>query len=265
MNCRDAQVILHAYTDGELDLTGSLELERHLASCPDCAQFHQNLRTLHIAVKSPELYSRAPAGLAGKIEGALRQETRPQERKVPARWLSVGLTTTTALAAILLMILLPMTRRHSAELAYLKPDLSREIVACHVRSLMANHITDVVSTDRHTVKPWFNGKLDYAPPVIDLREKGFPLIGGRLDYLDERPVTVMVYTRQKHTINLFVWPVKRSANGAQAEDLKQSTLQGYHLTHWIQADLQFWAISDLNAIELESFAQLLREGSVNTP
>lgn len=271
MNCREVQNLLHAYSDGELDLTSSLEIERHCQDCPDCAPFHKNLVTLRTALKlkSPDLYQPAPSHLRSKIETALRQEARSSALNSNtnsnlkwvkwggrSRWLYAGLGAVTAVAALLLLALLPMFHLRGGD----NTDLSREVVACHVRSLMVNHLTDVASTDRHTVKPWFNGKLDYAPPVIDLRAKGFPLIGGRLDYLDERPVTVMIYTRQKHTLNLFVWPTKRSSIPSQPEPskLQPTTRQGYHLCHWTQADLQYWAISDLNTTELAEFAHLIQ-------
>jgi anti-sigma factor RsiW len=132
--------------------------------------------------------------------------------------------------------------------------LAAEVQSAHVRSLMANHLTDITSTDQHTVKPWFNGKLDFSPPVEDLSPQGFPLIGGRLDYLDGHPVAALVYQRNKHDINLFIWP---STTGD--EGLGFSTYNGYNVYHWTQSGMAYWAVSDLNPDELKGFVELVQK------
>ena len=137
--------------------------------------------------------------------------------------------------------------------------LGREAVSNHVRSLMADHIADVPTSDQHTVKPWFNGKLDFSPPVIDLDEQGFSLVGGRLDYLDSRVVAALVYKRRQHVINLFVWPTDESDRAGQT-----ATYQGYNVVHWRQDNMSYWAVSDLNANELREFAQLERSKNPQT-
>jgi anti-sigma factor RsiW len=131
--------------------------------------------------------------------------------------------------------------------------LTQELVDDHVRSLQSNHLFDVISTDKHTVKPWFNGKLDFAPPVIDLAQQGYPLVGGRLDFLHGRPVAVMVYSYKLHPINLYVWP----GDDAGAVPHIQER-QGYHLAHWSAAGMNYWAITDAGENELDGFIADLR-------
>jgi anti-sigma factor RsiW len=156
------------------------------------------------------------------------------------------------LAAIIASSLLPRLRAPNND-----QFLATQLIAGHVRSLMANHLTDVASSDQHTVKPWLDAKLDFAAPVVDLSGKGFPLIGGRLDYLDNHPVAALVYQRRKHFVNLFVWPATPDASKAQ----KMVTHQGYHLLHWTDSDFNYWAVSDVSDSDLQTFKQLF-EGQV---
>jgi anti-sigma factor RsiW len=132
--------------------------------------------------------------------------------------------------------------------------LTNEVVSSHIRSRMANHLTDVASSDQHTVKPWFAGKVDFAPPVIDLKEQGFPLQGGRLDYLQNRVVAAEVYKRNDHVINLFVWP----ASGNRSTTKKLSVAKGYNVISWEDSGMNYAAVSELNAVELREFADLLK-------
>jgi anti-sigma factor RsiW len=135
--------------------------------------------------------------------------------------------------------------------------LTQDVVASHIRSLMVNHLADVPSTDEHTVKPWFNGKLDFSPPVVDLAKQGFPLIGGRLDYLNNRPVAALVYQRDKHVINVFVWPSNKTRQ--TSESIK--TQQGYHVIRWTRSEMNFWVVSDLERNQLEKFVESLKRSA----
>lgn len=257
MTCTETQLLIPGYVDGELDLVHSLRIEQHLQGCADCTRLYHRQQALRAALGARELYYTPPAGLEKRIQRAVRQASEPAP--VPPRiwpWRTFSLVT--ALGLVLLV---------SAGLlgGWLAPrpadPLGGEVLAGHVRSLMANHLTDVTSTDQHTVKPWFDGRLDFAPPVTDLATQGFPLRGGRLDYLDNQPVAALVYGRAQHIINLFLWP----AAGAAPTALHAETRQGYNLVHWTSGDMQAWAVSDLNTTELLQFARLFEQAQGGTP
>jgi len=246
MNCQQAKLLLPAYADGELEASASLEIEKHVQNCSGCATELRNLQNLKKSLRSDPLYFTAPAELRRRIELELPSPRMPvaQNRAWSWNWLTAA--TSGAFAVCLGLLLMVTQARPSAE-----KQLAQDVVSSHVRSLMASHALDVVSTDQHTVKPWFNGKLDFSPPVKDLSAQGFPLIGGRLDYLDRRSVAALVYQRQKHLINLFVWP----ANAADSKPVAVTASQGYHLIHWSEGGMVFWAVSDLNQTELMEFVR----------
>jgi len=255
MNCQEIETLKHAYADRELDLVRTTEIEQHLSGCRACSQAYENIRALGSALRSSDLYFKAPAQLKGRIRAALDAEHKDaptrQRSNAPMllwwQWLRwVAPVAATALIAFLVLpaLIAPSTDER----------LAQEATASHVRSLMAAHLTDVASSDQHTVKPWFDGKLDFAPPVKDLAAQGFPLVGGRLDYLQNRPVAALVYERHKHLINLFIWPASRSSNTPE----KPAMRQGYNLIHWNQSGMTFWAVSDLNTAELREFVQLIK-------
>ena len=196
------------------------------------------------ALQRCDLYYRAPAKLEEKIRGLVPRENRSKQFSWFQRWAWAGGGAAFASAALLIAF---VVLRPAA------PSADQEIVSSHVRSLMANHLMDVISTDQHTVKPWFDGKLDFAPPVVDLKDQGYPLAGGRLDYLENRTVAVLVYHRALHDINLYVWP----AADKSVSPIHEQTLQGYNVLSWKKNGFEFRAVSDLNVAELSDFARLV--------
>jgi len=250
MNCPQAKPLLEPYADGELDAAAILELEEHLRACAACELAWRNLQSLKRTLKQDALYFTAPDELRQRIKSALPSPAKNVPRQPGSHWaakwnwLTAALSGATAICLVLLL-LVTLNRPSSEQL------LEQEIVSAHIRSLMASHVMDVASTDQHTVKPWFNGKLDFSPPVRDLAAQDFPLAGGRLDYIDGHGVAALVFQRHKHLINLFVWPGKE----ADAKPALVPTRQGYHLIHWSEAGMVFWAVSDLNEKELMEFVQ----------
>ncbi len=245
MNCAEIHPLLHAYCDGELDVANSLELERHLKTCPACAAERDSLQSLGAALQQTDLAFCAPNSLRKKIRKMARAsggDDRARERLWIWKLLAAGAT----VFALLMIVFRPAGISDSDQLL-------NEAVAGHVRSLMANHLTDVVSSDQHTVKPWFNGKLDFAPDVKDFAAQGYPLVGGRLDYLDGRNVAVLVYQRNKHFINVFIWPAGQAGGKATIIEHRR----GYSIINREINGLRYYFVSDLNEKELGDLVSLV--------
>ncbi|MCL8486368.1 MULTISPECIES: anti-sigma factor family protein [Bradyrhizobium] len=250
MTCDDAEILIHALADGELDAGHAREVEAHIAACPRCAAELTAIRQMKQALAGADLITKAPAALRLRIEAALPAAAAASITPLAAvpsrRTLLKGFAMGSAVSALAATGLVAIVLRNDDQ-----QRIEAEIVSAHLRSLQAGHLTDVISTDQHTVKPWFNGKLDVAPPVIDLTAQGFTLIGGRLDYVDARPIGAVVYRRRQHVINLFVAQTSSTARRASRLD----TIQGFNIRSWRDRGLSYWAVSDINPDELNEFGE----------
>lgn len=249
MNCREIENLLDGYFDGELDLVRNLEIENHLESCTGCRKQLTHRQALRTSLKASSLYYEAPADLQARVRQALgKQGETDRSWKLPT-WRWTGWAAPALVFTLALFLVAPRLSTSGRTNA-----LTDEIVSAHVRSLMVSHLTDVTSTNQHTVKPWFNGKLDFSPLVKDYAEDAFPLVGGRLDYLSKRSVAALVYRHNQHLINVFTWPAPQDNDqGAHA-----LTRTGYNIIHWTKGGMNYWVISDLNPTELQQFAQLVQ-------
>ncbi len=245
MSCDDARPLVALYHDGELDPVRALEVEHHLRDCADCRGSLENLCALRQATASA--YFSAPPDLHDHLLTAIREaEPTANVIQLPRRsrsWLTTGLALA---AAVVLGFFLGRMLEHPTS----NRALLAQLTDSHLRSLMGTHLTDVATSDQHTVRPWFEGKLDFAPPVEDLSGQGFPLIGGRVDYVDGRAVAALVYQRRQHFLNLFIWPE------AGAEQLTTAKPQrGYNFIHWTSNGMAFWAVSEISEEELRNFGR----------
>lgn len=251
MTCAANRELLSAYVDGELAPDEAAAIAGHLTTCADCAREYEAALGTVRALREGLVRHRAPDVLRARIRASLREaslEPAPKLRRpwrLPWRALAAAVVIAAASSGL---TLLAAGRRAPA------PSLADEVLTSHIRSLMPGHLTDVQSSDQHNVKPWFNGRLDFSPVVPRLDSAGFPLLGGRLDYVDGRPVAVVVYGRRRHVINVFSWP----ADASRDESLSREARHGYNVLHWRAHDVEYWVASDLNAPELEQFAALLR-------
>jgi anti-sigma factor RsiW len=250
VSCDLTQSILHGYIDGELDAARAADFERHLVSCSECVAALEAQETLRASLQRVGLYERAPLTLRQKVRAdlggpaAVPIPIASKSRVLSWRWLAVAAAF--LFAAFLGWRLIPGLRGNP-EAIY-----ASAIVDAHLRSLQPGHLEDVISTDQHTVKPWFDGKLDFAPPVQDFASEGFPLQGGRLDAVHGRIVAVLVYARRKHLINVFIWPTTDRDNRAQS-----GSQLGYHWVDWRKGGMELCAVSDVNPADLDALRQLL--------
>jgi anti-sigma factor RsiW len=246
MNCHEAQTLMHGYLDGELGPPTTGQFEQHVGECPACAGALAEQKVLHAEMKSDALYYRAPENLRERLRATLRQGSAGHRVGFPWRWVAAA-----ACAGVLVGVGFLLGQFTAAPSRHDR--LAQEIASAHIRSLQVEHQVDVDSSDRHTVKPWFNGKLDFSPPMRDV--EGFPLVGGRLDYVDGRSVAALVYRRRDHVINVFLWP-----DAANSDTLpRRETRQSYHIVHWSRGGMHYWAVSDLNLDEVDDLVRKLRE------
>jgi anti-sigma factor (TIGR02949 family) len=236
--CQDKEPLLHAFADGELDAGNALAIEAHVAGCPGCAETLETIRAVKAQLRRAELRYAAPASLRARVEEALAAEVpnRPQRRRFGAEtWIMSGAIGALA-AGFAALALIPTGAT-----------LESQLIDAQARSLEAQHLVDVATSDRHTVKPWFNGKVDFAPPVVDLASQGYPLVGGRLDRIDGRRAAALVFRRGPHVINLFIWPGEAPAGPTLERK------EGYNLVRWGQGGLTLWAVSDCDPGALQGF------------
>jgi anti-sigma factor RsiW len=242
MSCRQSQW-LHGYFDGELDAVRAAEFEAHLEDCAACTQALAAQQGLRRALAAGDLYAKAPASFRARLPTEI-----PESReRAPRRALGRGLGVAASLMLVFLGLwTVPAWRENVAEGL-----VTKQVLDAHLRSLQLTHLTDVASTDQHTVKPWFVGKLEFAPEVVDLASDGYPLVGGRLDVVGGRSAAALVYARRKHVINVFVWPSEESK-----EAFRSGTERGYTWIRWTRGGMSFWAVSDVAASDLQEFARL---------
>jgi anti-sigma factor RsiW len=246
MNCHEAAALVAAHADGELDTLQRHAVDRHLASCTACAETHRGILALRARLRDEVPYHAAPAALRARVVDATRPRTRAPERRW--RWLSLGALGGCAATVLAFFVVTMVLEQRAVD------DLAVEAVTAHVRATLGHHVIEVASSDQHTVKPWLSARLDYSPPVPRVDATGFVLTGGRLDYLDRQPVAVLVYRYRDHVVDVFVRPVT-----ARAPTLPPRTLRGFNVAHARGADMDWVAVSDVNAEALQGFVRALAE------
>jgi len=250
MDCKKAKILIDAYIDNELDIANSLEVEQHIRACKGCSTVYHNYLIIQSTLRDEYTYFSPPPELKKKITASIRNSEKKQLSLKTSLFGWHGAAAVFALTAIFLLIVILFRPSPSQE-----EQVTEQIVDNHMRSLMPNHLTDVQNSDQHTVKPWFNGKLDFSPPVADLSSLGFTLVGGRLDYINGQPVAAIVYQRKSHYINLFFW----FSDNKDDVTKKASVTRGYNLIHWTNGNRNYWAVSDINLTELDEFISKIQE------
>lgn len=252
MECTESTSRLDAYLDQELDPPSIMAIDRHLASCAACQELFGAHSALQGGLRKHATYYRAPERLRERIRASIGSPARPffswQWLKLPQLQFGAAM----AAAAV-------VSWTAAIEFTALREDdvILAQVVSGHARSVVTNHVADVASTDQHTVKPWLSGRLDFSPPVNDLAGSGFPLLGGRVDYIGNRTVAALVYKHREHLIDVFVWPERK---GGSSAPIASPSGQGYNVVHWTDSGLAFWAVSDLNAAEMKSFVEAYSRG-----
>jgi len=252
MNCDQVSTLLEAYVDGDsIDAVAVREIEAHLARCPGCSLKFETLKANAQAIRETALYHKAPEHLLrniGSIGAVEPKIERPAWDWRPRAWSFANLCVVAA-AATIIVITLVGRRGESPRGPF---PIDAELVSAHIRSLQANHLFDVLSTDQHTVKPWFQGKLDFSPSVPNLTSSGFPLVGGRLDYIGGRPTAALIYKRGKHIINVFVRPTPSDS------ETENGTIDGYHIVIWTSKRIEYSVVSDADFAALDEFSNAFR-------
>jgi len=252
MNCERVRLLIDAYTTDELDLAAALDVDEHLSQCSGCTGELESLRALRGTLSEPSLRHRAPQELRRRVSAALGARDGEVVRHPQVDFRATRGWRLALAAAVAALMLLPWVVVYRIASRGDVETLTADATASHVRSMMGDHLLDVPSTDQHTVKPWFNGKLDFSPTVVDLAKDGFPLVGGRLDYLGNHPVAALVYRRNQHVINVYTWP---SQHGSQEPSIAERN--GYHVLSWASGGMNWVAVSDVNAPELRQFVDKL--------
>ncbi|HKT20667.1 MAG TPA: zf-HC2 domain-containing protein [Stellaceae bacterium] len=255
MNCSETRALEPLYDEGAVDAASAADYETHLRDCASCRARHAEALAFGQVLKRDLRRYRAPLELRARI----RSRIAPARGAASLRYLARGWNPVALAASLALSVALSSTFTAQYVAAPSDSRVVEDVVSSHVRSLMGNHLIDVASSDRHTVRPWFIGKVDAAPPAVDLASAGFPLIGGRLDYVDRHPCAVLVYRHDKHVINVMVW-TNESAEPARTETYAR---QGYNLVRFAEGDLTFWAVSDLDRGELADFVRRFEDATAS--
>jgi anti-sigma factor RsiW len=257
-DCAATRNLLHPYIDRELDAAESAEVDEHLHACGGCRKIFDEHAGLVKSIRGNAAYYKASPEFLARIRHDVEAESAKTSRPAPStprrRWTLPDLRQWFQLGAAVAATVV-VTSVATLHLAAVNPDeaVVAQIVNAHARATLTDHRTDVASSDQHTVKPWLSSKLDFSPPVIDLTTTGFPLRGGRLDYVEGRPVAVLVYTHRQHVIDLYIWPDARAQDAANRS--RAAAKNGFNMIHWNRGGMTYWAISDVNAADLQAFAQ----------